>query len=51
MKDQNNDKNAKAGYVPDTVRSSKYRSYKKKLETTIHWMARQPTLKGGISHR
>ena len=31
MKDQNNDKNAKAGYVPDTVHSSKYRSYKKKI--------------------
>jgi len=30
MKDQNNDKNAKAGYVPETVHSSKYRGYKKK---------------------
>ena len=30
MKDQNNDKNAKSGSVPEAVRSSKYGGYKKK---------------------
>ena len=30
MKDQNSDKNAKSGFTPETVRSSKYGGYKKK---------------------
>ena len=30
MKDQNSDKNAKPGYVPEAVRNSKYGGYKKK---------------------
>ena len=30
MKDQNNDKNEKSGFVPEAVRSSKYGGYKKK---------------------
>ena len=30
MKDKNNDKNVKAGYVPETVCNSKYGGYKKK---------------------
>ena len=30
MKDQNNDKNAKTGFVPEIVRSGKYGGYKKK---------------------
>jgi len=30
MKDQNNDKNAKSGYVSEAVHSSKHGGYKKK---------------------
>jgi len=30
MKDQNSDKNAKSGFTPEAVRSSKYGGYKKK---------------------
>jgi len=30
MKDQNSDKNAKSGFTPEAVRSSKYEGYKKK---------------------
>ena len=30
MKDQNSDKNAKSGYLPEAVHTSKYGGYKKK---------------------